>query len=179
MFASFVLWSLCRVPLVPSLHITFVHNVLRCICDCPPPKECLCVLYHMFLDAEGVGFEFLSPSEPCDRLAWPLYFQSILKVKSGQRYWFVQTSTSVQCSLVVFSIRKLSRSTDSIQTGVPPWWLSVYQSVAVMKMIIGPPHSVTSCISLPHVICSDFCPANSAKAKWVSLRCQKSLLRAA
>lgn len=27
------------------------------------PGVCLCVLYQMFLDAEGVGFELLSPSK--------------------------------------------------------------------------------------------------------------------
>lgn len=46
------------------LHDFFSHfNVPQCFCGrCLP--ECLhVVLHHMFLDAEGVGFEFLSPSE--------------------------------------------------------------------------------------------------------------------
>lgn len=42
-------------------------------------SKCVCVSHHMFLDAQGVGFEFLSPTEPMWLLGWASVFSRVFK----------------------------------------------------------------------------------------------------
>lgn len=140
--------------------------------------ERLCVSHHMLLDAEGVGFEFLSPSATMWLLGQASVFSRVFKrwnkVKDKYNLFpqIVQSPSSrplvwvgcVQCFLHLNN--KGFFLTQVVRTWAAPSRASVFlkQLIGVMNMIIAPPGPsqagwnilrITSTCNLLRFLCSE------------------------